>query len=210
MYKIALNVFLNWKFFIIHCPFGWHHLQHLGCKAKEDKKGSLFAKTLVITSQNGLQHKEEGDGKDICQVKVITAGLQADSAHKEGVASVMVSSTLCCITLPHYSVNWPLSSLGWPLHVLFSSFFYVSLMPYSRSKSEEMKIFAPWKLLQLVSRRNGLPRRAWMSSQLITMWNGLPRRVWPPVTWWDVLCYVTLHCHGVDLYLTYVFSMTTQ
>ena len=97
-------------------------LPHHGVNNSFSSHGLLRFDTLTAAQQNVV-----GEGKEDHRfVKVITADTRAESAHKEGVTSAMVSSMLCCITLPHYRADWPSASHEWPHNALFSLIYFVS------------------------------------------------------------------------------------
>ena len=148
-------------------------LQQLGSQANENKKGSLLAKTMLVTQ------KEVGGKKGICPMKVITAGPHAYSAHKEGAASAMVSSMLCCFIYPHYNVNRPTSSLGWPFNALFS---YILLLIFDAEQQKQVGgneglcpikvikagLHAEWVAKEVMNVITADPHVEWVSKEGVT------------------------------------------
>jgi len=66
--------------------------------------GSITHFLLTVSRFDTLtaaQQKVVGEGEEDLRFVKITADTRAESSHKEGVTSAMVSSMLCCITLPH-------------------------------------------------------------------------------------------------------------
>ncbi len=73
-------------------------LYHHGVNNSFSSHGLFRFDTLTAAQQ-----KVVGEGEEDLRFVKITADTRAELSHKEGVTSAMVSSMLCCITLPH---NW--------------------------------------------------------------------------------------------------------
>ena len=71
-------------------------LHHHGVNNSFSSHGLFRFDTLTAAQQ-----KVVGEGEEDLRFVKITADTRAESSHKEGVTSAMVSSMLCCITLPH-------------------------------------------------------------------------------------------------------------